>query len=187
MNPNQMNNQIQFNNQNFQQQQQQQFAQYNPNAPAFNGAAPSDNVALAGFGAPGEVMHLPQSVAGAMSIVGDMGLGQPQQQQQQQPPQAAAPAPSGTHLAYLSERQFAELPGLAPVLARGLREELGFQFMTKVQAATFDPVVAGKNVIAKARTGTGKTLGFMLPVLQRLEQAIQFGARHPSGSSNPGT
>ena len=37
-----------------------------------------------------------------------------------------------------------------------------------IQVATFDLVYDGYDLIARARTGTGKTLGFVLPVHERL-------------------
>lgn len=39
---------------------------------------------------------------------------------------------------------------------------------TEVQAGTFDIVYDGADVIAKSRTGTGKTLAFALPIMERL-------------------
>ncbi len=41
---------------------------------------------------------------------------------------------------------------------------------TEVQAGTFDLLYDGADVIAKSRTGTGKTLAFALPILERLAQ-----------------
>ena len=46
-------------------------------------------------------------------------------------------------------------------------QELGFASMTPVQEATFAPLRAGESVIARARTGTGKTMAFLLPTLER--------------------
>lgn len=48
---------------------------------------------------------------------------------------------------------------------------------TEVQACTFDMLFDGKDVIAKSRTGTGKTLAFALPIMERL--AIIRGERGP--------
>ena len=38
-----------------------------------------------------------------------------------------------------------------------------------IQAATFDKVFDGGDITAKARTGSGKTLGFALPILERMK------------------
>ncbi|KAB7624121.1 DEAD/DEAH box helicase [Alkalilimnicola sp. S0819] len=47
---------------------------------------------------------------------------------------------------------------------------------TAVQAETIPAVLAGRDVLAAARTGTGKTAGFALPLLQRLSEAGPRGA-----------
>lgn len=44
----------------------------------------------------------------------------------------------------------------------------GFVTPTPVQAAAIPPALAGKDVVATAQTGTGKTLGFALPLMQSL-------------------
>ena len=44
----------------------------------------------------------------------------------------------------------------------------GITQFTPVQAEAFDPVVAGRDVIGRSRTGTGKTLAFGIPSLTRL-------------------
>ena len=52
-------------------------------------------------------------------------------------------------------------------LARAIAD-LGFVQTTPVQSAVFPTVAAGEDLIACAQTGTGKTVAFLLPVLQRL-------------------
>ncbi len=47
-------------------------------------------------------------------------------------------------------------------------DELGFREPTPVQAAALPVALAGQDVRATARTGSGKTAAFILPVLQRL-------------------
>lgn len=56
---------------------------------------------------------------------------------------------------------------LSPVTVE-LLEKNGITHVTEVQAGTFDLLYDGKDVIAKSRTGTGKTLAFALPILERL-------------------
>jgi superfamily II DNA/RNA helicase len=43
--------------------------------------------------------------------------------------------------------------------------------MFPIQAACYPPVAAGKDLIGRARTGTGKTLAFALPIIERLQAA----------------
>lgn len=61
---------------------------------------------------------------------------------------------------------FAEL-GLNEQILAGVAT-LGFSAPTPVQAAAIPAVLAGKDVVASAQTGTGKTAAFMLPTLQRI-------------------
>lgn len=61
---------------------------------------------------------------------------------------------------------FASL-GLIEPLLRAL-ESLGYQTPTPVQTQAIPPVLAGRDLMAAAQTGTGKTAGFALPLLQRL-------------------
>ncbi|CAN8075101.1 unnamed protein product [Agarophyton chilense] len=52
---------------------------------------------------------------------------------------------------------------------------------TEVQAGTFDKLYDGKDLIAKSRTGTGKTLAFALPIVERLailKQDLKYDARN---------
>lgn len=45
---------------------------------------------------------------------------------------------------------------------------LGYQIPTPIQERAIPPVLAGKDVMGLAQTGTGKTAAFVLPILQRL-------------------
>ncbi len=64
-------------------------------------------------------------------------------------------------------KTFAEL-GLNEHILAGV-EELGFATPTPVQEQAIPAVLAGRDVIASAQTGTGKTAAFALPVLQVIE------------------
>ncbi|MEK7108251.1 MAG: DEAD/DEAH box helicase, partial [Patescibacteria group bacterium] len=57
--------------------------------------------------------------------------------------------------------------GLAPNLL-GIVERLGFKNPTPIQQRAIPIAVEGKDVIGVAQTGTGKTLAFALPMIQRL-------------------
>uniref|UniRef100_UPI0026129D32 DEAD/DEAH box helicase n=1 Tax=Pseudomonas sp. TaxID=306 RepID=UPI0026129D32 len=57
--------------------------------------------------------------------------------------------------------------GLIEPLLRAVTA-LGYQTPTPVQAQAIPPVLAGRDLMAAAQTGTGKTAGFALPLLQRL-------------------
>ena len=57
--------------------------------------------------------------------------------------------------------------GLIDPLVRKL-DELGYAKPTPVQAQAIPTVLAGRDLMAAAQTGTGKTAGFAVPLLQRL-------------------
>ena len=65
-------------------------------------------------------------------------------------------------------QNFSELP-----ISPSLKERLAaarFFVPTAVQAATIPPAMEGKDVLATAQTGTGKTLAFLIPVMEKLVQ-----------------
>ncbi len=68
---------------------------------------------------------------------------------------------------------FASL-GLDAALLRTL-EGLGYEEPTPVQRETIPPLLAGRDVLAEAPTGTGKTAAFALPILQRLSAGGGLG------------
>ncbi|KAI0973632.1 ATP-dependent RNA helicase MSS116 [Xylaria arbuscula] len=55
-----------------------------------------------------------------------------------------------------------------PTLLLTIAEDLKFEHMTPVQAATLRPILEGSDILAQAKTGTGKTVAFLLPALQNL-------------------
>src|SRR6476646_12276173 len=63
---------------------------------------------------------------------------------------------------------FSEI-SLCRVLQSSLAKQ-GFVQPTPVQAQAIPPALAGRDVIATAQTGTGKTLAFVLPLLEKLLQ-----------------
>jgi ATP-dependent RNA helicase RhlE len=66
--------------------------------------------------------------------------------------------------------------GLLAELLRAV-EEQGYREATPVQQQAIPPILEGRDVLAGAQTGTGKTAGFTLPLLQRLV-ASASGRRH---------
>src|SRR5688572_3453965 len=65
-----------------------------------------------------------------------------------------------------------EILGLMPELLRAVADK-GYTAPTPIQNEAIPAVLAGRDVLAGAQTGTGKTAGFVLPLLQLL------GARGP--------
>jgi superfamily II DNA/RNA helicase len=66
-------------------------------------------------------------------------------------------------------------------LLRAVTEQ-GYTQPTPIQAQAIPVVLAGKDLLGAAQTGTGKTAGFTLPLLQRLSEkanASHSPARHP--------
>ncbi len=64
--------------------------------------------------------------------------------------------------------------GLSAPLARGVLDE-GYPQPTPVQIEVLPPAIAGRDVLACAQTGTGKTAGFVLPILQHLAKTPSTG------------
>jgi ATP-dependent RNA helicase MSS116 len=65
--------------------------------------------------------------------------------------------------------RFADVSGLHPSLKSALAE-MELITMTEIQAKTYEAASKGQDVLGRARTGTGKTISFLLPALQQLLQ-----------------
>ena len=73
---------------------------------------------------------------------------------------------------YISDRKFADFP-LSPEVLQGITE-LGYTDATPVQAATIEVGIAGKDMLVRAKTGTGKTAAFCVPVVERVVKGNRF-------------
>ena len=65
--------------------------------------------------------------------------------------------------------------GLSEATMRAIHNK-GYEVSTPVQAGCIPPMLAGKDVIAKAPTGTGKTMAFGIPIIERIDpesEAVQ--------------
>ncbi len=74
---------------------------------------------------------------------------------------------------YRSGRRFADF-AISPEVLAGLAA-LGYEHATPIQAASIEPGLAGRDLLLRAKTGTGKTAAFGVPVLDR----IPAGTRKP--------
>jgi ATP-dependent RNA helicase RhlE len=70
-------------------------------------------------------------------------------------------------------QNFSELP-ISPYVQDRL-SFAGFSIPTPVQAAAIPQALAGKDVLATAQTGTGKTLAFLIPIMEQLLQQKAAG------------
>src|ERR1019366_3877430 len=71
--------------------------------------------------------------------------------------------------------------GLSPLLQRAVADQ-GYTTMTPIQAKAIPLVLAGRDIMGAAQTGTGKTAAFSLPLLHKMlphENSIMSPARHP--------
>ena len=74
----------------------------------------------------------------------------------------------------MADNRFDTLP--LPAEQLGNLESLGYREMTPVQAATLPLGLAGRDLIAQAKTGSGKTAAFTLPLLEKINPR-DFGAQ----------
>lgn len=70
--------------------------------------------------------------------------------------------------------------GLDKVLLRAIAEQ-GYTAPTPIQAQAIPAVLSGRDLLAAAQTGTGKTAAFTLPLLQRLLDSARTGERARPG------
>ncbi len=85
----------------------------------------------------------------------------------QDPEQPGTTAEASTRPAeYVADVSFEDL-NLSEPLRRAIAER-GYTHPTPVQAKAFGPVMAGKDLIVRSKTGTGKTAAFGLPLLEKI-------------------
>ena len=71
--------------------------------------------------------------------------------------------------------QFSQFTLSAPLMARLNANK--FETPTPVQAGAIPPALEGRDVLATAQTGTGKTLSFLIPVIEQMQKADTRGAQ----------
>ncbi|MCD7470488.1 hypothetical protein HAX54_010398 [Datura stramonium] len=79
-------------------------------------------------------------------------------------PRTSHPTSPGKSDSHLTETRFDQFP-LSPLSLKGVKDA-GYKTMTVVQEATLPIILKGKDVLAKAKTGTGKTVAFLLPSIE---------------------
>ena len=85
-------------------------------------------------------------------------------------------APSVTDTAPPATITFADF-GLDPKIQKAVSEQ-GYTIPTPIQAQSIPHVLAGRDLMGAAQTGTGKTAAFVLPIIQQI-------LRHASNSASP--
>eukprot|EP00929_Paragymnodinium_shiwhaense_P040168 TRINITY_DN2098_c0_g3_i1.p1 TRINITY_DN2098_c0_g3~~TRINITY_DN2098_c0_g3_i1.p1 ORF type:complete len:657 (-),score=121.64 TRINITY_DN2098_c0_g3_i1:81-2051(-) len=80
---------------------------------------------------------------------------------------------------FLTSDKFAALP-ICSLTKDALLKEMRYETMTKVQAMTIYPCLERHDVLAKAKTGTGKTLAFLIPTIERTVETYS-GDTKPEG------
>jgi ATP-dependent RNA helicase RhlE len=77
-------------------------------------------------------------------------------------------APEPQEKTYILTTQFSQFSLSAALMARLNANK--FEIPTPVQAAAIPPALEGHDVLATAQTGTGKTLSFLIPIMEMLEK-----------------
>ncbi len=65
---------------------------------------------------------------------------------------------------------------------KAIKEVLKYEFLTPVQSASMPYIFSGNDCLVKAKTGTGKTLAFLIPTI---EVALKSSREEGSSSSIP--
>src|SRR5215212_22220 len=89
--------------------------------------------------------------------------------------------PAATPMATGFSPGFATLGLEASLLAT--LESLGYEEPTPIQREAIPPLLAGRDLLGQAATGTGKTAAFALPMLQRLGEDRPDDARRDGVSA----
>ena len=80
---------------------------------------------------------------------------------------------------------FDQLSGVSPEVLRAVAD-MGFSAMTEIQEKAIPVMLQGREIIAKAPTGTGKTCAFGIPLVERaqltgapwVQAVVQIGRAH---------
>lgn len=73
---------------------------------------------------------------------------------------------------HITAKRFADLD-ISPLTKKTMSEVFQYEFMTVVQAETLEIILQGNDCLAKAKTGTGKTLAFLIPTVDHLCKTVK--------------
>jgi len=94
---------------------------------------------------------------------------------------AAAPLSMATkNSSIMSDVAFESLDGKVSVHTLKAIREMGYTHMTEIQAQSIPPLLEGRDILAAARTGSGKTLGFLIPAIELIYK-LKFMPRNGTG------
>lgn len=94
-------------------------------------------------------------------------------------PVTAAPPSEAAIATSLSSVAFATMDGLVPEVRTALVSDFGYTHASAIQELAIPIGLAGSDLIAQARTGTGKTIAFLTPTVQK--EAVQSGGAKAIG------
>lgn len=78
-----------------------------------------------------------------------------------------------------SQEKFSSLPISEPILSA--LTTLGFQTMTQIQAKAIPHCLAGSDLVGAAKTGSGKTLSFVVPIIELLNK-VKYTRKQGTGA-----
>jgi len=92
----------------------------------------------------------------------------------------AKPATTTKNSSIMSDVAFESLEGKVSAHTLKAIKEMGYTHMTEIQAQSIPPLLEGRDILAAARTGSGKTLGFLIPAIELIYK-LKFMPRNGTG------
>jgi ATP-dependent RNA helicase DDX18/HAS1 len=80
---------------------------------------------------------------------------------------------------YFADSNFEDY-NIQPLILKAVKEILNFTHLTRIQEKTLPHLLKGRDVIGAAKTGSGKTIAFLIPALELL-QKVKFQQRNGTG------
>jgi len=80
----------------------------------------------------------------------------------------------------MSDVAFESLEGKVSSHTLRAIKDMGYTHMTEIQAQSIPPLLEGRDILAAARTGSGKTLGFLIPAVELIYK-LKFMPRNGTG------
>jgi len=92
----------------------------------------------------------------------------------------AKPVTTTKNSSIMSDVAFESLEGKVSAHTLKAIKEMGYTHMTEIQAQSIPPLLEGRDILAAARTGSGKTLGFLIPAIELIYK-LKFMPRNGTG------